>query len=318
VRILVIGGSSFLGRHIVERALQREHNVTVFNRGQTNPDLFPEAEHILGDRDIDLSGLHDAEWDATVDVCGYVPRQVETLLEELGERSGLYTFISTVSVYAPPAQRGFNEDADLRPASYADRLSWSLYGELKVGCELTARELAGDRLLIVRPGYIVGPHDPTHRFTYWVERCAEGGPMLGPRAAQPIQVIDVRDLAAFVVGLLERRVVNVFHAVAPYPALSFADFLGHIADGAGAAALDVHWSEAHGRLPLSDADDGWSLMTADPSRATAEGLTWRPLIETARDTLAWVTHSRRNGGYEQREGIGMSPEEEQEILGSLS
>jgi 2'-hydroxyisoflavone reductase len=317
MRILVIGGSSFLGRHIVQTALQREHDVTLFNRGQTNPGLFPETEHIEGDRNADLSGLSDRQWDATVDVCGYVPRQVETLLGELGARSGLYAFISTVSVYAPTAQPGFTEDADLLPASYADTLSMDLYGELKVGCELTARRLAGDRLLIVRPGYIVGPHDPSHRFTYWVERCAAGGPMLGPAAEQPIQVIDARDLSAFVVGAVERLLVGVFHTVAPYPALSFAEMLTEVAAGVGAAPPDVRWSENHDLLPLTDARDGWPLMEADPGRAVAEGMTWRPLADTARDTFAWVSDARREGTYKQREGVAMSPEEEQKILGSL-
>jgi 2'-hydroxyisoflavone reductase len=317
MRILVIGGTSFLGRHIAETALQREHDVTLFNRGQTNPGLFPQARHLQGDRNVDLSGLRDGEWDATVDVCGYVPRQIETLLQELGARSGHYAFISTVSVYAPTAQPGFTEDAELLPASYAETLSMDLYGELKVGCELTARELAGERLLVVRPGYIVGPHDPSHRFTYWVERCAAGGPMLGPEADQPIQVIDARDLAAFVVGAVERRLVNVFHTVAPYPALSFAEMLSQVAAGVGAAQPDVRWSENHVLLPLTDERSGWPLMMADPSRAVAEGLTWRPLPDTARDTFAWVSDARRDGRYKEREGVAMSPEEEQKILGSL-
>jgi 2'-hydroxyisoflavone reductase len=317
VRILVIGGTSFLGRHIVERALEREHRVTLFNRGETNPDAFPGVEHVQGDRNTDLSGLGGAEWDATVDVCGYVPRHVQTLLGELGARAGLYAFISTVSVYAAGAPTGFTEDADLVEPSYADKLTMDLYGELKVGCELAARELAGGRLLIVRPGYIVGPYDPTHRFTYWVERCAAGGSILGPDAEQPVQVIDGRDLAAFVVGLLERQVADVVHTVAPHPALSFAELLAQVAGGVGAAGPDVRWSGAHDLLPLSDAGDAWSLMTADPSRAVAEGLTWRPLAETARDTLSWVRHARADGSYQARAGVAMSPQQEQQILSTL-
>jgi 2'-hydroxyisoflavone reductase len=318
MRILVIGGSSFLGRHIVERAIEREHTVTLFNRGETNPHAFPGLEHIQGDRNTDLSGLRGAEWDATVDMCGYVPRHVRTLLGELGARTGLYTFISTVSVYAPEAPTGFTEDAALVEPSYADKLTMDLYGELKVGCELTARELADGHLLIVRPGYIVGPYDPTHRFTYWVERCAAGGPILGPAADQPIQVIDARDLAAFVVGLIERQVVDVFHTAAPYPAVSFAEMLDQIGEGVGAPAPDVRWNEAHELLPLSDADDSWSLMTADPGRAMTEGLTWRPIAETARDTFSWVTKARREGIYQPRAGVAISPEQEEEILSSLS
>src|SRR3954447_9098700 len=145
MRILVIGGSSFVGRHIVQNALDRGHHVTLFNRGKTDPGAFPTAEHLTGDRNSDLSALDDRSWDATVDVCAYVPRQVRTLLEALGSRAGHYTFISTISVYGEvDVESGFDEAAPLLEASYDDELTMEKYGELKVGCEEVARELAGD------------------------------------------------------------------------------------------------------------------------------------------------------------------------------
>src|SRR5947209_14402365 len=198
MRILVIGGSSFVGRAIVQEALDKGHDLTLFNRGKTNPDAFPGAEHLRGDRNTDLSALAGGEWDATVDVAAYVPRQVRTLLEALGGRGGHYTFISTISVYdAEQAKPGFDEDSPLLTPAWDDELAMEKYGELKVACEQVARELVGDRLLVIRPGYVLGPHDPTHRFTYWVERVAENRfPMVGPDAEQPLQAVDARDLAA--------------------------------------------------------------------------------------------------------------------------
>ena len=314
MRILVIGGSVFLGRHFVQSALDRGHEVTLFNRGQSDPEAFPQADKIRGDRDGDLSGLLGRDWDATVDVCGYVPRQVSTLLKALGPRAGHYGFISTTSVYQAGAPTGFGEDAPLVEPSYDDVLTMEQYGALKVGCELAARELAGNRLLIVRPTYVIGPHDPTHRFTYWVERCAAGGAIVGPSAEQPIQAIDGRDLAQFLIGLVEREVVDVFHAAAPDPALSFAEFLGRVAAGTGGRAPEVHWTEANDLLPFAAAEEDWSLMTAGLGRARAAGLSWRPLEETARDTLAWVSEARERGTYRQRAGVGMTTDQERDAL----
>jgi 2'-hydroxyisoflavone reductase len=176
----------------------------------------------------------------------------------------------------------------------------------------------GDRLLIVRPGYIVGPNDPTHRFTYWVERCAAGGLMLGPSAAQPIQVIDVRDLAEFVIASVERQVVTTYHATAPDPALNFAAFLEQIAAGIRAPAPEVHWSEANDLLPLSATADEWTLMTADIGKARAAGLSWRPLGDTARDTLAWVREARDRGAYLPSSGASMTSDQERDLLGALA
>jgi nucleoside-diphosphate-sugar epimerase len=315
VNILVIGGTSFLGRHITQRAIEQGHTVTLFNRGQTNPQAFPETDLIRGDRNSELSGLAGRAWDATVDVCGYVPRQVRLLLDALGDRAGLYVFISSISAYPDSVAAGFDETAPIVQPCFDEELTLEKYGALKVGCELTARELLGEeRICVVRPGYIVGPYDPTNRFAYWVERVAAGGRILGPVADQPVQVIDGRDLAAFVVGLVEHETAGVFNATAPEPSLSFADVLAQIADGLGLPAPQVDWRGARELLPLSDAGESWGLLVANLSKARAHGLTWRPLPETARDTLEWVRAAREAGTYRGRPEAAMSAAEEATIL----
>jgi 2'-hydroxyisoflavone reductase len=315
VRILIIGGTSFLGRHVTQQALDEGNTVTLFNRGRTNPQAFPDAELIQGDRNGDLTSVAGRKWEATVDVCGFVPRQVRSLLEVLGEGAGLYCFISSISAYPESVAAGFDETAPILSPSYDDELTMEKYGELKVGCELTARELVGDeRLSVVRPGYIVGPYDPTNRFAYWVERVAAGGRILGPAADQPVQVIDGRDLASFVVALVDHQTAGVFHTVAPDPPFSFAEFLAQIANGIGVPTPDVDWRSANDLLPLSDAGEGWAMMAANVDKARAHGLSWRPLADTARDTLAWVQAAREAGTYRGRPEAAMSPEQEAAIL----
>src|SRR4051795_9488791 len=216
MRILVIGGTSFVGRHMAQSAIDRGHDVTLFNRGKTNPDVLPQAERLTGDRNSDLSALDGRSWDATIDVCAYVPRQVRTLLESLGTRSGHVVFVSTISVFPDATPEFYTEDSPLREPAWDDELVMEKYGELKVACEQVAQELAGDRLLVIRPGYVIGPYDPTHRFTYWVERVAEErAPIAGPDAAQPLQGVDARDLAAFTVAQTEQGTVAAFLVTAP-------------------------------------------------------------------------------------------------------
>jgi 2'-hydroxyisoflavone reductase len=200
--------------------------------------------------------------------------------------------------------------------SYGDELTMEEYGALKVGCELTAQEVTGGRALLIRPGYIVGPHDPTHRFGYWVERCARGGLILGPAADQPIQVIDARDLAALVVGLLEQGATGAVHAAAPDPALTFSDLLAQVAAGIGAGDPEVQWSHADELLPLTEAPEDWSLMTAGLARAVSFGLTWRPVAETASDALEWMVAARAAGRYDPPAGGFMTADQERALLSS--
>jgi 2'-hydroxyisoflavone reductase len=315
VKILVIGGTSFVGRHFVARALEHDHEVTLFNRGQTAPDAFPDAAVITGDRNGDLAGLRDGEWDATVDVNGYVPRQVRALLETLGDRAGHYTFISTISVYGDEvAEGGYTEDAPLLEPAWDDQLDMAKYGELKVACEQVARELAGDRLLIIRPGYVIGPYDPTNRFTYWVERVAAGGPMVGPDEEQPLQCIDGRDLAALTAGCIERGLVETLHVTAPEEAPTFREVLDQIAAGVGKSSPKVTWIGPRDELPLSEPKQWWAGMQADLSRARSHGLWYRPLPESAHDTLAWVRAAREAGRYTPRQEYGFPSEQERGLI----
>jgi 2'-hydroxyisoflavone reductase len=316
MRILVIGGSSFVGRAIVAAALDRGHDVTLFNRGKTDPGAFPQAEHIVGDRNGSLAELDGRSWDATVDVCAYVPGRVRRLLTALGDRSGHYTFVSTISVYGQHvAETGFDETAALAEPAWDDELTMEKYGELKVACEQVAAELAGDRLLVIRPGYVIGPHDPTHRFTYWVERVAEGrSPMAGPDAEQPLQAVDARDLAAFVVSQIEAGTVDAFHVTAPEPAPTFAEVLTTIATALDVPLPEVRWVGAKDELPLCAEPDWWPKMRASLAKARAAGFTWRPLADTVRDTYDWVSKARADGTYTPRPGVGLSAEQEAELL----
>ena len=311
----MIGGTSFVGRHITQTALDHGHDVTVFNRGKTNADAFPAATQLIGDRNSDLSALQTGEWDATVDSSAYVPQQVRTLLETLGGRGGHYTFISTISVYPDETPEHFTENAPLRDAAWDDELTMEKYGELKVACEQVARELAGARLLVVRPGYVVGPYDPTHRFTYWVERVADGrSPIATPDVAQPLQCIDGRDLAAFAVRHIEAGTVDTFNATSPMPALTFAQVLEAIARGVGHSLPELRPVGFDERLPLAAPPTDWSLMQADLSKPVDNGLSWRPLEQTVADTYDWVSKARANGQYTPRPGVGLSPKDEATLL----
>ncbi|HET7531093.1 MAG TPA: NAD-dependent epimerase/dehydratase family protein [Mycobacteriales bacterium] len=315
MRILVIGGTSFVGRHMAQSALDRGHEVTLFNRGRTNPDVLPAAERLSGDRNSDLSALDGRTWDATIDVCAYVPRQVRTLLEALGTRGGHHVFVSTISVFPEGTPELYTEDSPLRQPAWDDELVMEKYGELKVACEQVAHELAGDRLLVIRPGYVIGPHDPTHRFTYWVERVAEGRtPMATPDPAQPLQCIDGRDLAAFTISRLEAGDVATYDVTAPAPAPTFGQVLETIARGAGRPLPELRAVGYDDRLPLAAPPEDWSLMTADLSRPMAAGLTWRPLEQTVADTLDWVSKARADGAYTPRPGVGPAPADEAALL----
>lgn len=322
MRLLIIGGTQFVGRHIAEIALERGHQVTVFHRGKTNADAVPEAEHILGDRDHDLDNLADGHWDATIDVCAYVPRQVHELASALGSRSGRHAFISTVSVYAEPAPADADEDAPLvglaDPAT--EVVDGETYGGLKVLCEQAVAQHYSDAL-VIRPTYVVGPHDYTHRFTYWVNRIADGGRVVAPELGDyGIQVIDGRDQARWMLELLERGESGTFHTVSPPPPFTFAQMLQTIVDAVGPdgteiVPVDPAFLIEHGvgssDLPLwypsLEPDPG---MNCSPARAVAHGFETRTLTDTVRETLA---HERATP-TPNPDGTGWSREREAEVL----
>ena len=325
MRILVVGGTRFVGRHVVEAALAAEHDVTLLHRGRGDDDLFPEAEHLHADRDVDLSLLARREFDATVDTSAYFPRQVRSLSAALDGRGGRYLVISSTSVYAQPDAQGFDESSHLVEPAGDDvtEITEESYGRLKVSVEIAARELHHERATVVRPTYVIGPWDYTQRFTYWVERLAEGGEVLAPgNPDDPIQVIDGRDMGIWIVGLLEDDVTGTFHAVSPAPPYTFGLMLGDVAaavapEGTTLTWVDQQWlldqGETGESLPLWGAGDPWiDANTADPSAARATGLAPRSLRDSAAQTLEHV----RVNPWPSRAPGALTREREAELLAS--
>jgi len=318
MRLLVLGGTKFLGRAAVEAALERGHEVTLFNRGETNPELFPEAEKLRGDRGQHLGALEGRTWDAVIDPSGYVPHVVRSSAEALAESVGHYLFISSISVYddftAPNDEESRLEElADDKPD---DRLleDFSNYGALKVLCERAVAESTPGRHTLVRPGLIVGPHDPTGRFTYWPHRIARGGEVLVPGPPErTVQFVDVRDLAGWVIDLCESKAGGSFNAI--NEGVSWQALVETCRDVAGSDAdftyVDGDYLLEQGvgewmELPLWLQDpEAAGMHSTDVSRAIEAGLTFRPLTETVRGTL---------DDAQTTDNAGMAAEREAEIL----
>jgi 2'-hydroxyisoflavone reductase len=330
VKLLVLGGTVFLGRPVVEAAIARGDEVTLFTRGRTNPELYPEVEHLVGDRDGDLRALEGREWDAVVDTSGFVPRVVRQSAELLRDAVGRYVFVSSVSAYdevrEPP-----DESAPL--AELANPESEDVmrdYGALKAACEDVVRDVYGDRATIVRPGLIVGPYDPTDRFTYWPRRLADGGRVLVPAPEDaPVQIIDVRDLGEWLVRLAADGPGGAFNAVGPGEPLTFGGMVeacrrvvnpdAELVWVDGARLLEAGlkpWAD----LPVWLPGDEYAGMLRTPlARAVEAGLRFRPLEETIRDTLAWY---REAGGdappSERYTSRPLDPAREAELLAELA
>jgi 2'-hydroxyisoflavone reductase len=324
VRLLVLGGTKFLGRAAVESALARGHEVTLFNRGETNPELFPEAEKLRGDRDGNLSALEGRQWDAVIDPSGFVPRVVRASAELLRGSVGHYVFVSSISVYREPYEPGFDEDAPVFEVEPKTESVDEEYAELKAACERALEEVLPKEHASVRAGLIVGPHDPTGRFTYWPLRIAAGGDVLAPGPPErPVQFIDARDLGEWLVLLAEERTGGTFNAVRP--AEPFADLLEVCREVSGSDARLIwvdesfllerevgQWME----LPLWLAGAEAAFIQADVSRAIAAGLQVRPVEETVSDLLAWARETgaplvASTGRYG---AAGMEPAREAELL----
>jgi 2'-hydroxyisoflavone reductase len=316
MRILVLGGTLFLGRHVVDAACERGHELTLFNRGQTRPDLFPGVEKLRGDRDGDLTALAGRDFDAVVDTSGRVPRLVTETIAALGD-VGHYTFVSTISVYAdlstPPT-----ESSPLAVLQEPTEVWEEAYGELKALCESAVRERFPDAF-IPRPGLIVGPWDPTGRFTYWPARLAAGGRVLAPLPREAdTQVIHARDLADWIVRAAEEELGGTYNAVGP---VTTRERVLETCRTVAAADAELVWVdpdflneqgvEEWMELPLWLYDEKYrGMLSVDASPAFAAGLRTRPLEETVRDTLDWAQSAEAPAEYP----AGLAREKEQAVL----
>jgi 2'-hydroxyisoflavone reductase len=299
-KVLVIGGTNFLGPAIVESAQRRGLQLTLFNRGKTNPQLFPEVEKLHGDRNADLPTLKAVfagrHFDAVIDTSGYFPRQVRTLAAALAGQVSQYVFISSVSAYKDMA-KPLTEDSPLATLSdpTIEKVSDGSYGGLKVLCEQAAQAALPQGALIIRPGYIIGPRDGSDRFTSWPLRMRRGGPMLAPgSAADPVQVIDVRDLAEWLVGMVERKKSGVYNAVGPQQRLTIGELLA-TCQSVTKSSAQLIWVAAPlleqagviDKVPIWVPPSEIGMAQTSHARALAEGLRFRPLATTTADTLAW-------------------------------
>lgn len=327
MNILIIGGTRFLGRHIVDSAHASGHQVTLFNRGKSNPDLFTNIDTIIGDREHDINKLSSRTWDAVIDTCGYVPRIVRESAVGLKRSVGRYVFISSISAYADFKKIGINESdpGGKMEDESVEEITGETYGPLKVLCENTVKEIYGVHALIVRPGLIVGPNDPTDRFTYWPIRIAKGGDVLAPdRVDAPTQIIDVRDLSNFIIRLIENDASGIYNATGPDYRLTMGTLLDTCKQVSGSdaefkwASLEflnendvTPWSDLPAWIPDDDENQGFAQM--DVSKAINAGLKFRPLEETVRDTLTWAN----TRPADQQLRAGLQSEREQELLSLL-
>lgn len=328
MKVLLIGGPRFLGYALTKSLLARRHRVTFFNRGKTNAELFPEIKKIRGERDGEISNIGDARFDAVIDTCGYLPRVVKQSVDYLKDKATYYIFISSISVYTGTESidyRDENSPVYELPDPTTEKIldPPSNYGGLKALCERTVQEGFGEKAIVLRPGYIVGPRDPSHRFTYWPTRIRKGGNVLAPGdKPSKVQLVDVRDIADFVVTLLEQKKGGVYNvtgpATEPYEFKELLEQIKEIID----PKVEFSWvtdewlNENEVRpgkdFPIWDpSEEDQSLMNVNIDRALRDGLKFRPLKETVKALLEW---------YDSIEGdtkewpVGLSLEREKELF----
>lgn len=307
---------------MVDAAIERGHEVTLFNRGKTGPGTVADAEEVHGDRDGGLDALDGRGFDRVIDVSGYAPRIVRESARLLADSTDHYTFISTISVYGDFSKPDVNEDAPLAttPDESDEEIADDTYGPLKALCENAVHEIYGDRATVIRPGFVVGPFDYTDRFPYWCLRPARGGEMVAPDDPhRPIQFVDGRDLANFTVGVSESSTHGYFNVTGPADPLTWGRFIDEClaADDGDTkpewlpeAFLRDQGVDLGSELPLYAPEDIPGAATVDCGRAIAAGLQFRTLGSTIEDTLAWVRPGKRELT------VGMTAEREAEILGA--
>lgn len=325
MKLLVLGGTVFLGRHVVNIALERGHDVTLFNRGKSNADLFPNLETLVGDRDGGLKALEGRQWDAVVDPSGYIPRLVADSARLLSDVVEHYAFVSSISVYDEFSKAGLTEDGSVGKLedTAVEEVSGETYGPLKALCEEAASAAMPGRVLNVRAGLIVGPHDPTDRFTYWPVRVDQGGSILAPPSPDaPVQFIDARDLAAWILDMAERRKGGTYNVTGPAERLTMGEFLNNCIAATNSDAL-LQWTsgDALARhevspwvdLPLWLPEEMYGMADVSIANALKDGLTFRPSVDTIRDTLAWA--KARPDSYEWK--AGLRSERESRVLAEV-
>jgi nucleoside-diphosphate-sugar epimerase len=338
MKLLILGGTRFVGRHLVTAALARNHEITLFHRGNHPAADLKNVETVYGNRNIDLRKLSDRRWDAVVDTCGHLPHEVRASAEFLSNSVDRYVFISSQSAYADVSRLGLDENAPLAnltneqldeaqriaaSAQSSDANYGKLYGGLKALCE-HAEEIMPNRAVIVRPRLIVGPDDYTDRFTYWVARVAEGGEVLAPgRRDRCLQFIDARDLAEWTIGMIEKHAIGIYNATGSPNAFTMGSVLDECKKVSGSDAVFswvdeefllqeqvTAWSEMPLWLPEQAAPYLKGFMFINCDKAVAAGLRHRPLNETIRDTLTWYRANRLN----ERLLAGIEPEKERAVL----
>jgi len=325
MRILVIGGTQFVGRAFVDEAARRGHELTLFHRGSTEPDGLPAVEHVHGDRNGDLGLLKRSTWDAALDTNAYFPRAVRELASVLVDSVERFTLVSTISVYPLDSPPGITETSPLRAPlnDGTEVVDGETYGPLKVACEAEARSAFGERCLVIRPGYIIGPNDPTDRFTSYVRRAAAGGEMLAPGPPEaPVQLIDTRDLAAFMVDRIEANDTGTYGVAGPAAPLTMREVL-ETASSVGRGGTTLTWVSPE-FLNQQLGNERWSLIPMwhpefpgmsgfDASKARAAGLQFQPLAETISDILEW---DRDRGSPPLK--AGLSIDRERKLLEALT
>ena len=326
IKLLILGGTAFLGPAIVDAALARGHTITLFNRGKTNPQLYPELEKLRGDRNGNLEALAGRQWDAVIDTSGYYPRVVKMSAELLAPNVGHYTFISSISVYRDFKTPNMTEAAPVGTIDdpTVEEITGETYGPLKALCEQTAEAAMPGRVANIRPGLIVGPRDRSDRFTYWPVRIARGGEVLCPGNGDDfIQIIDVRDLGEWLVMLSERRITGVYNADSPPRGMTMGSLLARCREVGNPQAelvwvdtefLADHEVEEWSHMPcwIPAEGDYAAFALVSTTKAQAAGLGRRPLDDTIRDTLAWW--QQQPAERRQKMRAGMDPEREVELL----
>jgi 2'-hydroxyisoflavone reductase len=325
LRVLMLGGTGFIGPHSIAALRLRDHQITLFNNDKESAKKFPEMESLFGDRDGKIEALNGRDWDVVIDNSGYVPRHVKLTADALKDRVGHYIFISSISAYADLTKPGIAEDYPLATLKdpNVEKVTNETYGGLKAACENVVRAAYGSRCTVIRPTYIVGPGDPTDRFTYWPARIAQGGEMLAPGTSRdPVQFIDVRDLAEFVAACAQHRHAGNYNVCNPPGSVR----MGQLLDASrkiSNARTKVVWVDAKfiedqkfegNQIPIWSPTEGeyGGAALVDPARAVAQDLKFRPLNATVRDTLAW--NATRPAERREKLKAGLTMDQERALL----